>query len=183
MRKLFPILFVFLYGLTVTMAQTALDPSKYVNIQIAGDTLATGKHNPAKYVYTADAGSFYAFNGTMFVDFPLVIQGLSSTWIYNQTTPPVFLQGTATGTTMLDLFNLRAGGSITIKNIMLSAANSNNYAMNEFINNAAGDTIIVDNCVLTDHDNAIKVTAAAKKASVTNCLFINGIRYRFNTSG
>jgi hypothetical protein len=55
--------------------------------------------------------------------------------------------------------------------------------MNEFINNAAGDTIIVDNCVLCEHDNAIKVTAPAKKVSVTNSLFINGIRYRFNTSG
>ena len=183
MRKLFPILFVSFCWLGAAVAQTALDPTKYVNIQIAGDTLSNGKHNPAKYIYTAAAGTFYAFNGTLFVDFPLVIQGPSSTWIYNQTQPPVFLQGTASGTTMLDPINLRAGGSITIKNIMLSAANSNNYAMNEFINNAAGDTIIVDNCVLTDHDNAIKVTAAAKKVSVTNCLFINGIRYRFNTSG
>ncbi|MGA3287000.1 MAG: T9SS type A sorting domain-containing protein [Bacteroidota bacterium] len=183
MRKLLSILLVSVCGLGVTLAQTALDQLSYVNIQIAGDTLSNGKHDPAKYIYTAAVGAFYAFNGTLFVDFPLVIQGPSSTWIYNQATPPVFLQGTATGTTMLDLFNLRAGGSITIKNIMLSAANSNNYAMNEFINNAAGDTIIVDNCVLCEHDNAIKVTAAAKKVSITNCLFINGIRYRFNTSG
>jgi hypothetical protein len=165
------------------MAQTALDPDLYVNIQIAGDTLSNGTHDPAKYVYTAAAGEFYAFDGTLLVNFPLTIVGPSSTWIYNQTNPPVFLQVTATGTTMLDLFNLRAGGAITIKNILLSAANTNNYAMNEFINNTAGDSIIVDNCVLTDHDNAIKVTAAAQKVSVTNCLFINGIRYRFNVNG
>ena len=55
------------------------------------------------------------------------------------------------------------------------------YAM---IENAAGDSIIADNCVFTDHDShAIKVTGAAKKVHVTNCLFINGIRYRFNQSG
>jgi hypothetical protein len=183
MRKLLSILIVSYCGLGIAMAQTALDPLQYVNIQIAGDTLANGTHDPAKYVYTAAASTFYAFDGTLLVNFPLVIQGPSTTWIYNQTNPPVFLQGTASGTTQLDLFNIRAGGAITIKNILLSAANTHNYAMFEFINNTAGDSIIIDNCVLTDHDNAIKVTAAAQKVSVTNCLFINGIRYRFNVNG
>jgi len=165
------------------MAQTALDPGQYVNIQIAADSLPNGTHNPAKYVYTAAAGQFYAFDGTLLVNFPLVIEGPSTNWIYNQTNPPVFLQGTASGTNQLDLFNIRAGGAITLKNILLSAANTHNYAMFEFLNNTAGDSIIIDNCVLTDHDNAIKVTAAAQKVSVTNCIFINGIRYRFNVNG
>ena len=52
------------------------------------------------------------------------------------------------------------------------------------IENAAGDSIIADNCAFTDHDShAIKVTGAAKKVHITNCIFINGIRHRFNQSG
>jgi hypothetical protein len=52
------------------------------------------------------------------------------------------------------------------------------------IENAAGDSVIADNCVFTDHDShAIKVTGAARKVYVTNCIFINGIRNRFNQSG
>jgi len=94
MRKLFFILMVSLCGLGVVMAQTALDPNKYVNIQIAGDTLANGTHDPAKTVYTAQAGQTYAFDGTLFVNFPLVILGSDNTWTYKQAKPPVFFADT-----------------------------------------------------------------------------------------
>jgi hypothetical protein len=170
--------------LGVAMAQTALDPNRYVNVQIAGDTLANGTHNPAKTVYTAQPGQIYAFDGTLFVNFPLVIQGSNSTWLYNQTTPPIFLQVPGAGTTSRYFINLRAGGSITVRNILFSAFMGDGNYLLAMIENAAGDTVIVDNCVFTDHDShALKITGAAKKVYVTNCLFMNGIRNRFNQSG
>jgi len=166
------------------MAQTALDPNKYVNIQIAGDTLANGTHDPAKRVYTAQPGQIYAFDGTLFVNFPLTIQGTNSTWLYNQTTPPVFLQAPGAGTTGRTMINLRAGGSVTVKNVLFSGFMGDGTYLIQIIENAAGDSVIADNCVFTDHDShALKITGAAKKVYVTNCLFINGIRNRFNQSG
>jgi hypothetical protein len=170
--------------LGVAVAQTTLDPGKYVNIQIAGDTLANGKHDPAKTVYLAQSGQTYAFDGTLFVNFPLVIQGSDNTWLYKQATPPVFLQAPGAGTTSRYFINLRAGGSLTVKNILFSAFMGDGNYLLAMIENAAGDTIVADNCVFTDHDShALKITGAAKKVYVTNCLFINGIRNRFNQSG
>lgn len=184
MRKLFPILFMSFCWLGVAVTQTTLDPGKYVNIQIAGDTLANGKHDPAKTVYLAQSGQTYAFDGTLFVNFPLVIQGSDNTWLYKQATPPVFLQAPGAGTTSRYFINLRAGGSLTVKNILFSAFMGDGNYLLAMIENAAGDTIVADNCVFTDHDShALKITGAAKKVYVTNCLFINGIRNRFNQSG
>ena len=184
MRKLLFILSVCFGWLGVTMAQTALDPAKYVNIQIAADTLSNGTHDPAKTVYLAQSGQIYAFDGTLFVNFPLVIQGSDNTWIYNQATPPVFLQAPGSGTTGRTFINLRAGGSITVKNILFSGSMGDGTYLLSVIENAAGDSVIADNCVFTDHDShALKITGAAKKVHVTNCIFINGIRNRFNQSG
>jgi hypothetical protein len=81
---------VCLRWLGVTMAQTTLDPAKYVNIQISsGDTLSNGTHDPAKTVYLAQSGQIYAFDGTLFANFPLVIQGPSCLDLHS-TTPPIF---------------------------------------------------------------------------------------------
>jgi len=184
MRKLLFILSVCVGWLGVTMAQTTLDPAKFVNIQIAGDTLANGTHDPAKTVYVAQSGQIYGFDGTLFVNFPLVIQGNDNTWLYNQATPPVILQAPGAGTTGRTFINLRAGGSITVKNVLFSGSMGDGNYLIQIIENAAGDSIIADNCVFTDHDShALKITGAAKKVHVTNCIFINGIRNRFNQSG
>jgi len=184
MRKLLFILFVCVGWLGVTMAQTTLDPAKYVNIQIAADTLADGKHDPAKTVYLAQSGQTYAFDGTLFVNFPLQIKGPDNTWIYNQATPPVFLQAPGAGTTGRTFINLRLGGSVTVKNVLFSGSMGDGTYLIQIIENAAGDSVIADNCVFTDHDShALKITGAAQKVHVTNCIFINGIRNRFNQSG
>jgi len=185
MRKLLFVLSVCVGWLGVTMAQTTLDPAKYVNIQIAGDTLSNGSHDPAKTVYVAQSGQIYAFDGTLFVNFPLVIQGDNSTWLYNQTTPPIFLQTPGgTNTATRTFINLRAGGSLTVKNILFSASVGDGAFLQSVVENAAGDSVIADNCVFTDHDShALKITGAAKKVHVTNCIFMNGIRNRFNQSG
>lgn len=185
MKKLFFILAVSICGLGTVMAQTILDPNQFVNVQIAADTLADGTHDPAKTVYRVQSGQIYAFDGTLFVNFPLVIEGPDNTWMYNQTAPPVFLQTPGgTNSATRTFFNIRAGGSITIKNVLMSGAVGDGAYLQTMIENAAGDSIIADNCVFTDHDShAIKVTGAAKKVHVTNCIFINGIRNRFNQSG
>ena len=183
MRKLLLISLMFFFELGITIAQEkTLDPNQPVNTQIAADTLANGTHDPAKTVYKAESGQVYAFDGTLYVDFSLVIEGSDNTWIYKQATPPVFLQTPAA--TVRDMFNLRAGGSITVKNILFGGLLGDDNNIIEFIQNAAGDSIIVDNCVFSDHDShAIKVTGGAIKVSITNCIFINGVRRRLNPFG
>ena len=84
MKKLTLLLGVFLILASSVIAQVTLDPNQYVNVQIAADTLANGTHDPAKTVYKAESGQFYAFDGFLNCDFDLVIEGPDNTWIKNQ---------------------------------------------------------------------------------------------------
>jgi hypothetical protein len=181
MNKIVLLFLVIFLGLGIVFAQEmTLDPGQPVNTQIIADTLADGSQ--AHSIYKAESGQIYAFDGTMFVNFDLVIVGDDDTWIYNQATPPIFLQTPSAAPR--DLFNIRAGGSITIKNILMGGLIGDDTNIYSMIENAAGDSIIADNCVFTDHDShAIKVTGAAVKVSLTNCIFINGVRRRFNPFG
>ena len=182
MKKVILLSAIFLVLAMVMQAQVALDPNQYVNIQIGADTLSDGTHDPAKTVYTAASGQIYAFDGTLYIDFDLTIIGSDDTWIYDQTTPPIFLQRPATELRMM--FNLRDGGSITISNVLMGALLGDDTNIYTFIENAAGYKVVVDNCVFTDHDShAIKITGAADEVSVTNCIFINGVRRRWNAFG
>ena len=120
MRKLILLLAFFLMLASSMLAQETLDPNQFVNMQIASDTLADGSHDPAKTVYMAESGNFYAFDGTLNVDFDLVIIGPDNAWIKNQTNPPVFLQiPAAAGGTGRDMIHILAGGSTRIKNVIV----------------------------------------------------------------
>jgi hypothetical protein len=171
------LLLVFLLGLgtTVVAQEMTLDPAQYVNLQILADTVAGGAQ--AHDVYKVESGNIYGFDGTLNVNFDLVIEGPDNGWIGKDATPPVFLQTPSTGGSPRDMFEIRAGGSITLKNILLTGLHSNDENISSFILSTAGDSIITDNCVFSDHkDHAFKVTGEAQKVSVTNCIFLNGVR-------
>lgn len=176
MRKL-AVLFVLFLALASSMVaqEMILDPNKYVNHQILADTLADGtqKHK----VYKVESGKFYAFDGALEVDFDLVIEGPNKGWIMKDTNPPVFLQTPAANGAARDMFNLRAKGSVTLKNILLSGLHGNDVNISSFVRNYGGYKIILDNCVLTDHrDHTVRSTAATDEITITNCIFINGVR-------
>lgn len=184
MKKLVLLLLsVFLLGLGTALAQEmTLDPGLYVNIQILADTLADGSQ--AHSVYKAESGTFYAFDGTLDTDFNLVIEGPDNGWIMKDANPPVFLQTPSSGGSARDMFEIRAGGSITIKNILCSGLHGNDVNISSFVLSVAGDNIIADNCVFSDHiDHAFKITGQAQQISVTNCVFMNGVRRSYSPWG
>jgi hypothetical protein len=177
MRKWFTVLMVISWGLTAVFADVTLDPNKYVNTQIAADTLANGTHDPAKKVYRAEKGQIYAFDGTLFINFDLTILGPDNTWIKNQTAPPVFLQIPAGSAAGRDMMNLRAGGSVRIKNVIIDGNLSNGQLVGAAVINAGGYKMIFDNCAFGEimyftSRNQAKVDTL----SYTNCLFINMVR-------
>ena len=179
MRKLIlPLLSSFLMLASSMLAQETLDPNQYVNIQIASDTLADGSHDPAKTVYLAESGNFYAFDGTLDCDFDLVILGPDATWIMNQTAPPVFLQiPAAAGGTGRDMIHLLSGGSSRIKNVLFDGNMSDDNLVGAVVINQGGHKMIFDNCAFGD---IIFFTsrnqAPVDTLSYTNCLFINMVR-------
>jgi Secretion system C-terminal sorting domain len=178
MRKLILLLAFFLMLASSVLAQVTLDDQQYVNIQIASDTLANGSHDPAKTVYLAESGKFYAFDGTLNVDFDLVILGPDATWIMNQTAPPVFLQfPAAAGGTGRDMIHILSGGSTRIKNVLFDGNMSDDNLVGAVVINQGGYRVIFDNCAFGD---IIFFTsrnqAAVDTISYTNCIFVNMVR-------
>ena len=177
MRKLFTALMVISSGLTAVFAQVTLDPNKFVNTQIAADTLANGTHDPAKTVYLAQSGQIYAFDGTLFINFDLTILGPDKAWIKNQTAPPLFLQIPSASGAARDMMNLRAGGSIRIKNVIIDGNLSNGQLVGAFVINAGGYKMIFDNCAFAECQwFTSRNQAVVDTLSYTNCLFVNMVR-------
>ena len=177
MSKILLLAFLCLIFTSFMFAQVTLDPLQYVNTQIAADTLADGSHDPAKTVYLAESGQFYAFDGYLDCNFDLVIEGPDDTWIYNQTTPPVFLQvpsGTGAGRDMIHLLD---GGSVRIKNVIIDGNMSNDELVGAFVINSGGYKIIFDNCVFGECQwFTTRNQAIADTISYTNCVFVNMVR-------
>ncbi|MFK8068102.1 MAG: T9SS type A sorting domain-containing protein [Gammaproteobacteria bacterium] len=169
MKKTTTLLCMFIVGLfTVSTAQTALDPNQFVNTQITGPG-----------VYTVAAGEAYAFDGRIDLTFDITIEGPDNGWIMNATNPPILLNTPAADGSARDMFELKAGGSITLKNVLLSGSHSNDEIIGTFVANTGGSKMIVDNCVLTDWTNfALRNQNKGDSISVTNSIFINGVRLR-----
>ncbi len=176
MRKL--LLSVFFLALASSMfAQTTLDATKPVNAQIAADTLSDGSHDPTKTVYMAEAGKYYAFDGTLECNFDLQIIGPDNGWILHEANPPVFFQTPSSAGAARDMINLNQGGSIVLKNILLTGLHPNDVNISSFVRNLAGYKIVWDNCAFSDHrDHCTRSTGATDTISITNCVFINGDR-------
>ncbi len=174
MKKPFTLLLVFIIGLcSVSNAQTALDPDQLVNPQITGPG-----------VYTVEAGKFYAFDGRIDLTFEITIQGPDEGWIMNATNPPVLVNTPSLDGDPRDFFELKAGGAITLKNVLFSGTHNNGEIGKVIVNNTAGSKMIIDNCVITDwQDFAFRNQVKGDSVSVTNCVFVNGMRPRFSQWG
>ena len=177
MNKLLPILMVLLLGLgaAVFAQEMTLDPQKFVNTQITADTASDGSQ--AHSVYKVEAGTYYAFDGALDVDFDLVIEGPDNGWILHDATPPVFFQTPSLEGGARDMINLNQGGSVVLRNILLTGLHGNDVNISSFVRNFAGYKIVWDNCAFSDHrDHCTRSTGATEEITITNCVFINGDR-------
>jgi len=174
MKRTFTLIFVILGMYSFLSAQTALDPEQFVNTQIteAG-------------VYTVEPGQFYAFDGRIDLTFEVTIIGPDEGWIMNATTPPVIVGTPASDGKARQFFEIKEGGALTIKNVILSGTNNNGEIGSVFISNTGGSKLIVDNCGITDWaDYALRnLNKGGDSLSVTNCVFINGMRPRYSPWG
>ena len=174
MKKTFTLFFVFTFGLfSVLNAQTALDPLQFVNAQITGPG-----------VYTVEAGQYYAFDGRIDLTYDITIEGPDEGWIYESTNPPVLLNSPAADGEPRDFFELKEGGALTVKNVLFSGTNSNGEVGKVIAKNTAGSSMVIDNCVIADwQDFAFRNQNKGDLLSITNCVFINGMRPRYSQWG
>ena len=170
MEKSFTLL-IMIWGLfPVLNAQTALDPGQFVNAQITGPG-----------VYTVEAGQSYAFDGRIDLTFDVTIEGPDNGWIMKAANPPVLVNTPAADGAARDFFELKEGGSLTLKNVLLSGRHNNDELVGIFVANTGGSKMIVDNCVFTDWQNfALRNQNKGDSISVTNSVFINGVRLRYS---
>ena len=174
MKKTFTLLIMICGLFPALNAQTALDPNQFVNPQITGPG-----------VYTVEAGKFYAFDGDIQLDFEITIQGPDDSWIRNQENPPVLVNTPSNDGGARRFFEVVEGGGLTVKNVLWTGSNNNGEIVGTFAQNTSGKKIIIDNCVLSDWQSFTfrNRTTAADSLSVTNCVFINGVRTRFSQWG
>ena len=121
MRKLILLLgFFVVVASSVPAQELTLDNTQPVNTQIQADTLSDGSQ--AHSVYKVESGTYYYFDGTLDTDFDLVIEGPDNGWILHDANPPVFFQTPALDGTNAgrDMITLNAGGSVVLKNILLT---------------------------------------------------------------
>ncbi len=174
MKRTITLLLAFTIGLfSIASAQTALDPNEFVNTQITGPG-----------VYTVEAGKAYAFDGRIDLTFDVTIEGPADGWIMNVTNPPVFANTPAADGSARNFFEIKEGGSLTVKNILFTGTNNNDEVVGNFIANTGGSNMIVDNCAFTDwQDFALRNQNKGDSISITNCVFINGVRLRYSPWG
>jgi len=176
MSKLTRLLVLSLVFVLPMLAQEmTLDPTQFVNTQIAADTNAAGEQLHS--VYKVQSGQFYAFDGALECDFDLVIEGPDNGWILHDTNPPVFFQTPASDGSQRDMINLNEGGSVVLRNILLTGLHPNDVNISSFVRNYAGYKIVWENCAFSDHrDHCTRSTGATEEITITDCVFINGDR-------
>ncbi len=168
MKKTFTLLLVLIGLFSVLTAQTALDPNEFVNTQIT-----------AAGVYTVEAGQSYAFDGRIDLTFEVTIQGPDDGWIMNVANPAVLVNTPAADGEARTFFELKEGGALTLKNVLFSGNNNNDEITGNFVANTGGSKMIVDNCAFTDwQDFALRNQNKGDSISITNSVFINGVRLR-----
>ena len=173
MKKVFTLLFVSCGLFAVLNAQTALDPNQFVNAQIteAG-------------VYTVEAGKFYAFDGRLDLTFEVTIEGPDNGWIMEDATPPVLVQTPSAEGGQRQFFEIKEGGSLTLKNVLFSGTHNNGEVVKTFVRNTGGESFAADNCAFVDwQDFALRNSFTGTSFSVNNCIFVNGVRLSYSKWG
>jgi len=168
MKQAITFLFLCAFGLVSVSAQTALNPNEFVNTQIT-----------ASGVYTVEAGEAYAFDGRIDLTFDVTIQGPDDGWIMEAANPPVLVNTPSADGAARSFFEIKEGGSLTLKNVLFSGTNNNGEVAGTFVANTGGSKMIVDNCAFADwQDFALRNQNKGDSISITNSVFINGLRLR-----
>ena len=153
----------------------ALDPGMTVNEQILADQASGSPHA----VYSVAPGQFYAFDGRMDLTFPVEIVGPDNGWIKDDATPPVLVtlpdeQGLASR----QFFEIQEGGSLVLKNLLMSGLISTaGEIVGNFTTNTGGTMYMAHNVAFSDYrDHIFQNSATGIDISITDCIFINGLR-------
>ncbi len=178
MKTFLPLFFCLAYVVTANAQSSdtlALDPGLTVNEQILADQASGTPHA----VYSVEPGQFYAFDGRMDLTYPVQIVGPDNGWIKDDATPPVLVtlpdeQGLASR----QFFEIQAGGSLVLKNLLMSGLVSTpGEIVGNFTTNTGGTLYMADNVAFSDYrDHVFQNSATGIDISVTNCVFINGLR-------
>lgn len=165
MKKLILLPAIIMLFASTMMAQVTLDPTQSVNSQI----------DATETTYLAEAGTFYAFDGSLECDFELRIIGPDGdTWIKDQANPPVIFQIPSGDGSARDMINMNEGCSVELRNILFTGLMTNDVNLSSIVRNFAGNSIIFDNNVFTDiRDHTTRSTGAVTELTITNNLFLN----------
>ena len=176
MRTTLLLLFSLTLVVTVSAQSTdtlVLDPGMFINEQILADQASGTPHT----VYMVEAGQVYSFDGRLDVNFPMELVGPDNGWIKNDATPPVIVNAPAEDGTARQFFELQEGGSLTLKNIMLSGLNNQGNTTGIFVANTGGSAYTAHNVAFANWtDFAMRNQAQNIDISVTDCVFMNGVR-------
>lgn len=158
-----------------------VDPTSYLNAQIAADTVANNGIPPNR-IYELQRGAAYLANAVFRVD-----AGRTLRLRANDSTgarPVIYLYPTGTGSNPANppgnLIDLR--GNLELKNLVISGyfepvdSNLNNLqgALITVPTAGAGANITVDGCILTNSNgNHIRTDGAPRVIKVTNSIFAN----------
>ncbi|MBX2819179.1 MAG: T9SS type A sorting domain-containing protein [Rhodothermaceae bacterium] len=151
----------------------ALDPNEFVNVQILNDQASASPHD----VYSVAAGAAYALDGRLDLTFPVEIVGPDNGWIVEDATPPMLVNTPDEQGAARQFFELQEGGSLVLKNLIMSGLVSTGEIVSEFITNTGGSNYMAHNVVFSDWTGfAVRNQAQNIDISVTDCVFINGVR-------
>ena len=166
------LLFLIAFGTTL-MAQTTLDANQFVNDQITGPG-----------VYLVETGKIYAFDGRLDVTWDITIQGPAVDWIGSAENPPVLVNTPGDDGLARQFMEIGTGGKVTLKNLMLSGLHSNGAVVGTFVANVGGEGFVADNVAAVDwQDFAFRNQFKGSVISLTNCVFLNGVRLSYSPWG
>lgn len=190
--KKFISLFIVMCALIATqlVAQDALvlDPNNFVNDQILGDTSSTGER--LHTVYQVERNNIYFFDGRLDIDFPVEIIGpeIASGSILTDDAegfPPTLANVLNNDGNAQQFFTVFEPGYLVMKNLIMSGTSNDPVKVTRvMVENTSGTKFIADNVVFTDwEDFCIRNREFETEVSVTNCVFINGLRLRYSQWG
>ena len=113
----------------------------------------------------------------MDLTYPVTIVGPDNGWIKDDATPPVLLNTPGEQGEARQFFEIQEGGSLVLKNLLISGEVSTGETVGTFITNTGGSLYMAHNVAFSNWaDFAVRNQAVNIDISVTDCVFINGAR-------